>query len=287
MKFLVFGACGMAGHTIALYLCEQGHEVLGFDLRKSPVCDSITGDVMDRELVKAIVQDGQFDALINCVGLLNEFAEQNKANAVYLNSYWPHFLAEIASHSDTHVIHMSTDCVFSGDHGEYTETDFKDGHTFYDRTKALGELDYGRNITLRNSIIGPDINPNGIGLFNWFMKQSCPIKGYREVLWTGLTTLQLAKTMERAAMERASGLYNMVFGQPISKYNLLNLVNEYMRSGKIRIDADDNPKIDKSLKRTNFNFAMIVPDYTIMMRELAEWIFAHKALYPHYNLEDK
>ena len=83
---------------------------------------------------------------------------------------------------------MSTDCVFSGRRGGYTEKDFRDGETFYDRSKALGELEDDKNITLRNSIVGPDINPNGIGLFNWFMHQKDQVNGFSNTMWTGQTT---------------------------------------------------------------------------------------------------
>ena len=210
MRFLVLGATGMAGHTICLYLKERGHEVIGFDLRKSEIVESIAGNAKDETLLRKIITEGNFDSVINAIGLLNQTADKYKSDAVYLNSYLPHLLADITRDMETNVIHMSTDCVFSGKKGNYTETDFRDGETFYDRTKALGELDDDKNITLRNSIVGPDINENGIGLFNWFMKQSGTINGYKKAMWTGLTTLQLAKAMEAAAIQKATGLYNMV-----------------------------------------------------------------------------
>ena len=106
----------------------------------------------------------QFDTVINCIGVLNQFAERDKAGAVYLNSYLPHYLAKITEGTDTQVIHMSTDCVFSGKRGQYTEYDIRDGETFYDRTKALGEIEDEKNLTLRQSIVGPDIKRTGIGL---------------------------------------------------------------------------------------------------------------------------
>ena len=217
MKFLVLGALGMAGHTISLYLKEQGHDVIGFGLQKSALVETIVGDAKDEQLLRKTISNGDFDFVINAIGLLNQTAEDHKADAVYLNSYLPHFLADITSGTNTQIIHMSTDCVFSGKKGNYTESDFCDGETFYDRTKAMGELFDNKNITLRNSIIGPDINETGIGLFNWFMKQSGPINGFSKVMWTGLTTLQLAKVMEAAATSKATGLYNMVYKENISK----------------------------------------------------------------------
>ena len=284
MRFLVLGCNGMAGHLISLYLKEQGHDVLGFALTKSSLIDSVAGDAMDSRLMKDIIGKNKFDSVINCIGLLNQFAENNKAGAVYLNSYFPHFLAEITEGTDTQIIHMSTDCVFSGKRGQYTEYELRDGTTFYDRTKALGELDDDKNITLRNSIVGPDINQKGIGLLNWFMQQTGDVTGYTGAMWTGQTTLQLAKTMEMAARERAHGLYNTVPDNSISKCDLLILFNKYLRKDKVNIIPVDKMAADKSLKRTNWDFSYRIPDYEIMIKELADWISAHKSLYPHYNL---
>ena len=177
---------------------------------------------------------------------------------------------------------MSTDCVFSGKKGQYAENDFKDGDTYYDRTKALGELDDCKNVTFRNSIVGPDLNPNGIGLFNWFMHQNSDIKGFKKVLWTGQTTLQLAKTMEQASYSNVTGLFNMVPSKPISKYDLLQLFNKYMRNSKININVDEINVCDKSLIRTNYSWDFIVPDYEQMVKEMAEWINEHKEFYSHY-----
>ena len=284
MKFFVLGANGMAGHTICMYLQEQGHEVLGFDLKKSELVDSISGNAKDVDLLKDTILKGGFDSVINAIGLLNQTADKYKADAVYLNSYLPHILADITKDIDTNVIHMSTDCVFSGAKGNYTEKSFRDGETFYDRTKALGELDDDKNITLRNSIIGPDINENGIGLFNWFMKQSGTINGYSKAMWTGLTTLQLAKVMEAAAKTKATGLYNMVHSKNISKADLLKLFNKYFRNNEIVINEIEGLVADKTLVRTNFDFDYIIPDYETMISEMADWVYKHKNLYSHYNL---
>ena len=284
MRFLVLGASGMAGHTIAIYLQEQGHYVVGFARRKLHFCNTVVGDVRNADRLTSLISDGKFDSVVNCVGILNEFAEQDKEQAVYLNAYLPHFLSKLTEGTDTQIIHISTDCVFSGQRGGYAEGDLRDGETFYDRTKALGELEDDHSITLRNSIIGPDINPNGIGLLNWFMKQDLNINGYKNVMWTGLTTLQLAKVLEAAAEERATGLYNMVYSHPISKYDLLMLLNHYLRNDSVNIRSLDTPGVDKSLKRTNYQFKYEIPDYDTMVSEMTQWIKNNRELYPHYEL---
>lgn len=284
MKFFIIGCNGMAGHTISLYLKEQGHDVVGFAKSKSRLIKSIVGDAQNTELLRKHIVENKYDTVINCVGLLNQFAENNKSLATFLNAYFPHFLAEVTEGTNTQVIHMSTDCVFSGKEGNYTEHDFRNGESFYDRSKALGELEDNKNITLRNSIVGPDINSNGIGLLNWFMRQSGEIYGYTHSIWTGQTTLQMAKTMEAAAKEKAHGLYNTVPDHPISKYHLLKLFNQYLKGNSLIIHPVEGIAADKSLKRTRFDFDYLIPDYEKMVAELAEWMFKYRNLYPHYNI---
>lgn len=283
-KVLVMGSAGMAGHQIALYLIEKGYDVTGFSMELNPFVDGIVGDATDFDFVKKIISNNKFDYVINCIGILNQFAENNHAGAVLLNSYLPHFLAQITKDLKTRVIHMSTDCVFSGKKGSYKADDLRDGETFYDRTKALGELDDDKNTTLRNSIVGPDINENGIGLLNWFMKQSGSINGYTGAVWTGQTTLQLAKTMEYVMEHEVTGLYNSVPQKSITKYELLKLFNHYLRNDELIITPIEGVSLDKSLIASKLDGMYLVPDYETMVKEMAEWMRTHKKLYKHYNL---
>jgi dTDP-4-dehydrorhamnose reductase len=277
MRFLILGCNGMAGHLISLYLKEQGHDVTGFARKKSKFVETIVGDARDLKLLKQSIDDGGYDTVINCVGLLNKFAEADHESAVFLNSYLPQFLAKITEGTHTQIIQMSTDCVFSGSKGGYTEDSFPDGTLFYDRSKALGELVDGKNVTLRNSIVGPDIKPSGIGLINWFLQQHDKVKGYKNAIWTGQTTLQLAKTMENAAIQHVHGLYNMVPDHSISKYDMLLLFNKYLRSDPIEVIPEENFRIDKSLVRTRFEgFSYKIPDYEQQLIELGEWMRDHK-----------
>ena len=138
------------------YTCrKKGMRVFGFDRTESKYIKSVAGDARDTSFLRELVLEGHYDSVINCIGILNQHAEEKKELAVFLNSYLPHFLADITKGTSTQIIHMSTDCVFSGKRGGYVENDLRDGETFYDRSKALGELDDNKNITLRNSIIGP------------------------------------------------------------------------------------------------------------------------------------
>lgn len=282
MKILVLGATGMAGHVIAIYLNEQGHEVTALTRRDFSYCKNIIAEVTDLPIVTKIVKEGKYDAIINCIGILNQIAEENKHQAVLLNSYLPHYLSYITRDSETKIIHMSTDCVFSGKSGGYNEYSLRDGQTFYDRSKALGELENNKDLTFRNSIIGPDININGIGLFNWFMKQSGEINGFTKAIWTGVTTITLAKAMEKALIENLSGVYNLVNNQSISKFDLLKLFNRHMNDNSITIIPSDTVTVDKSLLNSRNDFSFEVPSYEHMVIEMNAWIENHKELYTHY-----
>jgi dTDP-4-dehydrorhamnose reductase len=282
MKVLVLGGTGMAGHTISLYFKEAGHDVTAFSRGKVDYCKNINGDITDFEELKRMIIEGNYDAIINAIGILNQDAEDNKSNAVLLNSYLPHFLSDTTKSMTTRIVHMSTDCVFSGNTGGYTETAFRDGETFYDRSKALGELENTKDLTFRNSIIGPDMKENGIGLFNWFMKQDGQVNGFTKAIWTGVTTLTLAKAMEQALKENLSGLYNLVNNETISKYELIKLFNKYMRNGELEILESDKISLDKSLVNSRNDFSFIVPSYVEMIIEMKEWMDNHQELYPHY-----
>lgn len=282
MKILVLGASGMAGHTVALYFKEQGYEVHAFARRPFPYCKWIQGDAFDIENLKTIVTTGRYDVVINCIGLLNQFAESAPEKAIYINSYLPHLIVSWLKDTFTRFIQMSTDCVFAGNTGPYDEESFPDGKSYYDRTKALGEVNDDKNLTFRNSIIGPDINENGIGLFHWFMQQNGSINGFTKAIWTGVTTLTLAKAMECAIRTDLSGLYNLVNNDSINKYDLLCLFNQYFRNNELTIKQSDKLVLDKTLlcKRTDFDF--VVPSYEQMIIEMKEWVNNHKEIYPLY-----
>lgn len=286
MKILVLGCNGMAGHLISLYFKEKGHEVVGFARQQSQLLDStIIGDASDMALIKKVIEDGNYDAVINSIGLLNQFAENNKAMAVLLNGYLPHYLVELTKDTKTRILHMSTDCVFAGNDGPYFEDTLPNGASFYDRSKAIGEINNAKDLTFRNSIIGPDIKASGIGLFNWFMKQEGPIGGFTGAIWTGVTTYTLAKAMEAALNENLTGLYNLVNNTSINKFDLCSLFNKYFRAGEVEINPNDKLQLDKTLKCTRTDFSFRVPSYEQQIKDMREWVDAHPSLYPHYSVK--
>lgn len=283
MKILILGAGGMAGHLVTTYLLEKKHDVLGFTKKPLYFCEFILGDALDKDSIKKAVFCSHFDVVINCIGVLNTNVERNMADGIFLNSYLSHYISECLKEKTTKFIHLSTDCVFSGKTGKYTEDSYTDSDTPYGRTKALGEINYGRNLTIRTSIVGPDLNENGIGLLNWFLKQKEDVKGYKSAIWTGISTVTLARGMEYAIEKDLCGLYHLVNNDAINKYELLKLFNDYVKTDKIQIQPDDSAHvIDKSLINTRKDFDFIVPSYIEMAKEIKQWIWNHKQFYPHY-----
>ena len=283
----------MAGHMIAIYLREKGYHVAG--TYRSPGClvdylselgvDTISLDVCNDGDLVSLIRQSDSDTVVNCVGLLNADCDSIPDLAVYLNAYLPYRLLRLCEQFGKQLIHISTDCVFAGNSGPYSEDSFPDGQSLYDRSKALGEIRKKGHLTLRQSIVGPDPDPKGIGLLNWFMQQTSSVNGWTKAIWTGLTTLELAKAVERCAFERADGLVNMVPDcQGISKYDLLCLISQNICSGAVAVQAVDGLCLDKTLVRKNRVPSYIPRDYKQQIVELSSWIKNHIELYPHYSI---
>jgi dTDP-4-dehydrorhamnose reductase len=283
MEVLVLGASGMAGHMIAIYLHEQGYRVTGFGRTSLSFCDTIIGDATSQVNVRKAITSKTFDAVINCIGVLNKAVDNNVADGIYLNSYLPHYIVSCLEGTATRVIHLSTDCVFSGKHGHYHEDSIKDGETLYDLTKSLGEINDDMNLTFRTSIIGPDMRQDGVGLLNWFLQQRGTVFGYTDAIWTGVSTYTLAQAIDAALQENLTGLYHLVNNSMIPKYDLLQLFNRIIRQEPIEIIPSDAVKVDKSLINNRTDFSFRVPTYEQMMLDTKAWIMVHRELYPHYE----
>ncbi|WP_209329497.1 dTDP-4-dehydrorhamnose reductase family protein [Lunatimonas salinarum] len=283
-KIIVIGSKGMAGHVVKTYLEELGiYEVWGIARSADPHQHSINMDVSDTKKLEEALSEIRFDVVINCIGLLNKTAEDNPEQAVWFNSYFPHFLAALGRKNGFKLIHISTDCVFSGKEGGYVENSLKNGIGFYAQSKALGEVINDKDLTFRTSIIGPELKLDGIGLFHWFMNQTGPISGYKEAYWTGVTTLELAKAIHEAIQQKLTGLYHLVNGEKIAKYDLLGIFNQVFRGGNIHIEAKSDYKVDKSLFNSREDFKYTVPSYQTMIHEMKSWMAQHSSFYPHYN----
>lgn len=283
MKILVLGAGGMAGHVVATHLTEQGYEVDTLSSRNKLNDKTILMDATDINSLRTFLQNNSYNVVINCIGILVKQSEDRKDLATCLNSYLPHFLEEFYKNTSTKLIHLSTDCVFSGKNAPYNENSPYDGELFYDRAKALGEVINDKDLTFRMSIIGPDMQQTGIGLFNWFYAQTGEINGYTKAIWSGITTIELAKGIQAAIEQNTTGLYHLVPDQNIAKYDLLNLFERVFERTDIKVNPIDAVSLDKTLinNRKDFNFK--VSNYETMITEMKTWINKHNDLYPHYK----
>lgn len=283
MKILILGADGMLGHIVKQYFIEQKYTVKGTSLTIGQDYQyDITENIKDLE---GYIYDFKPDVVINCIGLLNNVAEENKPLAILLNSYFPHYVDKVCREHHSKFIHVSTDCVFDGLKGKYNENSFTNATSFYGQTKALGEIRNNKSLTLRTSIIGPDINDNGVGLFQWFMNQKEEIYGFDKVLWSGITTLEFAKCMEKAIKNDLTGLRHAVNNDEIDKYSLLNIINDTFNK-KINIKKNSDIISNKSLiRQTDFNFH--IPNYKRMIEEMKDWINNHKEIYSENQGEIK
>lgn len=281
MKFLILGCNGMVGHVPALYFKEQGHFVVGYDEESSQFVPCEVGSFYDLKRIEKVVCAGEFDAIVNCTAIINQDAEKDKAEAAFINTFLPHYLEKITSGTNTIVVHRSTDCIYSGNKGQYTTQDIPDGTSYYAKTKVLGELINEKDITIRTSLIGPETESNGTGLFNWFYNQKGDVNGFANSIWTGLTTIEFAKEIEYLVKKKAHGLFQCVPAYAISKYELLKMF-EYCFPGERNIIKIDNDRVDKSLIPTLCGYDLIIPGYERQLSDMARWINEHKNIYLNY-----
>lgn len=275
---LVVGGDGMAGSMISLYLSEKGHDVHKTTRRDTEKNQYFLDIIENIGELDRIIEKVKPSFVINCIGVLNQSAEDHKSSAVLINSYLPHYIDDLSRKHSFKFVHISTDCVFSGDKGAYVETNLPDASSFYGQSKALGEVNNDKNLTFRTSIIGPDPNEKGMGLFNWFMRENGEVKGFEKVIWSGVTTLELAKVIEKSFEMDITGLYHLVNNDTINKYELLLLFKSSMQKD-IVIKKENDYVSDKSLINTRKDFDFDIPSYATMVDEMSDWIDDHKDLY--------
>jgi dTDP-4-dehydrorhamnose reductase len=277
-KIVVLGVLGMAGHIMAEYLdSSDGYKVFGI-ARSEGRYVTKQMDILDFAGVENYLNEVKPDVVINCIGMLVQQSKNDISTAILINSYLPHFLSELGQRLNYKLIHISTDCVFSGKDGQYKEDAFKDGDDNYARTKALGEVINDKDLTIRTSIIGPELKNNGTGLLDWFFKQSGEIKGYTQAYWSGVTTLELAKATHEMIKQDITGLFQLCPEHKISKYDLLRLFSKTWNQ-EVTIIPFDNYAVDKSLVCTRKDFKYYKLDYDLMLNELKQWIENHQTLY--------
>lgn len=281
-RIVVFGANGMLGHTVLRVMAaEPTHEVIGV-VRSESAARSLSGvstarivaggNVENPDVLVALFESLRPDVVVNGIGLVKQFAQsEDPLVALPINAIFPHRLAQLCSLAGARLVHISTDCVFSGAKGGYKEEDAPDARDLYGRSKLIGEVDYPHAVTLRTSIIGHELN-RAHGLIGWFLAQQGNVKGYTRAIFSGLPTCELARVIRDLILPRAElrGLYH-VASHPISKYDLLHMVNHEYGKG-LKIEPDGHLKIDRSLNASRFRevtgyVAPAWPDLIAKMRE--------------------
>lgn len=282
MKILIVGGSGMLGHQLWRHFSVR-HETWVTLRRPAPEFERLglfsdkrvfTGvDVADFESLARVIRELKPDAVLNCVGIIKQLKEaKNAIQSLTINSLLPHRLAEMCGETGARLVLFSTDCVFSGKRGRYQENDSADAEDLYGRTKFLGEVtDAPHAITLRSSIIGREIGST-YSLVDWFLSQKAPrVKGYRGAIYSGFTTLEMARIVERVLGEQKQlhGLWQ-VASEAITKYDLLRLLRDSYGLS-VEIDPVDEPACDRSLVGTRFSetTGYRPPSWPAMVAEMA------------------
>ncbi len=279
MRILILGGDGMLGHQLLASLRPR-HEVK-VTLRQDVVAYSQYGlfssentydgiDVRSLARLTEVMADFRPDALINAVGIVKQRPTAKESiPSLEINSLLPHRLSVLCKAVGARLIHLSTDCIFSGKKGNYQESDPSDAEDIYGKTKFLGETQDNHCLTLRTSIIGRELSRNK-SLLEWFLAQSGTIKGFTKAIYTGFTTQEMSRIIENMLVNHpeASGVYQ-VSSDPINKYELLLLFREKL-GHKIEIVPDDSFCCDRSLDSTRFRkeFAYSPPTWEAMIEEL-------------------
>ena len=272
----------MAGHMLYYYLLNKNKYLLTAVVFHEKINnDSIVCDVRNPSKLSQVIKSVNPEIIVNCIGALVEESNHNPENAILLNSWLPHFLVNECRNINSKLIHISTDCVFNGKKGSYSEIDQTDAVDFYGRTKALGEIINNIDTTIRTSIIGPELKTNGNGLFHWYMNQKGEIDGYPNAIWSGITTFQLSVVIDQIIQYKLSGLFNVTNGYPISKLDLLLLFKKYFNKNILSINSNQKYSVNKSLQKSQ-KYDFKIPDYESMIIQLKNFMIKNPLLYQQY-----
>ncbi len=280
MKILIIGATGMLGNAMIRLLSEKVDWQVFGTVRSESAKRIFKADIGERlifnvdveqhdSLIKVITKIRP-DVVINCVGLIKQLANaEDPLQAIPINSMLPHRLARLCELAGARLVHMSTDCVFSGERGNYSETDPSDARDLYGKSKYLGEVSYPHAITLRTSIIGHELQ-SAHGLVDWFLSQQARCSGYTKAIFSGVPSIVLAQIIRDVVVPRPdlSGVFH-VAARPISKYDLLKLI-AYVYEKQIEIIPDDKLVIDRSLNAECFRTATgyVAPEWQALIKTM-------------------
>ena len=261
-RILVLGATGMLGNTVFRYIADNSHCQVFGSIRSHSALSCLSKNLhpniisgVDVENIDSLIRLFELvrpNVVINCVGLVKQLAEADvPLAAIPINALLPHRLAQLCGVAGARLVHMSTDCVFSGAKGMYAEVDVSDANDLYGRSKYLGEVDYPHAITLRTSIIGHELK-GARSLVDWFLAQTGSVRGFKRAIFSGLPTVEIARVICDHVLPHPElhGVYHLS-ADPINKFELLTLIAQTY--GKvIDIGVDDQLVIDRSLDSTRF-----------------------------------
>lgn len=278
MKVLILGASGTIGSAMIRVLSDRSdYEVFGTvrtervkQFFSTSISNNLEVDVNleNQDVLLRVLKKICPDVIVNCVGLTKHKANVNDPlKTIPINTLMPHRLANLCNLIGIRLIHISTDCVFSGKKGKYLESDFADARDVYGKSKALGEINYPNTITLRTSAIGHELN-SAYGLLEWFLSQDKSCKGYSRAIFSGLPTVVFAQIIRDVVIPEKdlSGIYH-VSAKPINKYDLLKLIAKvYGKS--IQITNDASFSIDRSLNADKFFNATgyVAPEWSELIK---------------------
>lgn len=290
MTVLVFGASGMLGHKVMQVFAEHNLDAIGVmrglttDLQqKIPILKQaflIGGnDVRNQDDVLSVFKKIKPKIIVNCAGIVKPRAT-DPVETIEINSAFPHRIARLSSMIGARLIHISTDCVFSGNSGDYFEDSPADCADLYGRSKLIGEVDYDDHLTIRTSIIGRELGTSR-NLLEWFFAQEGDIKGFDNAFFTGVSTRALAEIIVTLCNKpEVTGLLH-VPGTKVNKYDLLCQVKEAFRT-KVRIERYSGYKIDRSLASKRIHsLGIIIPTMETMIKDMAQENSMYESLAIH------
>ena len=271
-KALILGSSGMLGHVMLNTIKSYDFfSIYNISRKKKMDEHTVICNVLDFNDLEKNIQKISPDYIINCIGVLIKESNFDTKNAILLNSYLPNFLESISDKYKFELIHISTDCVFSGDQGGYHEESVKNAKDIYGISKGLGEIISPNHLTIRTSIIGPEIKSNPEGLLEWVIEnKDKTIDGFTKSIWSGVTTLVLSRAIIFCIQNNIKGLLH-ISSNKISKYDLITIVNDIYKL-RININKVEGRISDKSLISKRDDFLFPIPSYFEMISEMHEWM---------------
>ena len=272
-KISILGIDNMLGHLLLknFQLCKD-YQITGFKQKECLLLRSSLPENIDQT---------KPDVIINTLRITVQESKRSPEQALLVNTYIPKILEKYFFNTKIKIIQLSTDCVFSGEKGNYKEDDIPESKSVYGLSKFSGEIINKKDITIRTSYIGPCTKNKKEELFDWILNQTGLLHGYKNAYWNGVTTLELSHFIKRVIADDICGLYHLCSEKKISKYNLILIIKKMWSLNKIELEEKTIKKIDRSLIDSRKLYK--VSNYDLMFKDLYEYMSLNKKLYEHYG----